>query len=114
MPQKPIASLTSFFSHGMRLYRVRLDCTVPCWCLKLDCYHGIRYKHSETYLPRTVFDEQFNLKTFLCHILYLTHVTNVTVLWGRRIIIKLSPKIFNKQFTVLKHIQQHTSNKSPT
>ena len=114
MPQKPIAPLTSVFSLGMKRCRVNFDCTEPCWCLKLDCYHGIRYKHSETYLPRTVFDEQFNSKTFLCHILYLTDVRNVTVLWGRRIIIKLSPKIFNKQFTVLKHIQQHTSNKSPT
>ena len=81
MPQKPIAPLTSVFSLGMKRCRVNFDCTEPCWCLKLDCYHEIRYKHSETYLPRTVFDEQFNLKTFfMSHFIFDTcHKCNSTL-----------------------------------
>ena len=66
--------------------------TVPRRCLRLDCYHVIRNKHSETYLPRTVCDEPFNFMTYfmwhkLCHI----HVANVTELLGDMVITKTSP-----------------------
>ena len=66
--------------------------TVPRRCSRLDCYHGIRNKHSKTYLPRTVCDEPFNFMTFfmwykLCHI----HVANVTELFGDMVITKTSP-----------------------